>query len=299
MTARAPRSSAFDAALSDTGKGMLVMVAGVMMLAGQAAIAKLLRDDYHAGEILFYRGFWALLPVAWLVWRAGGTKVLRPRRPGATGVRSIVNLCSTAVLITAVGFLPLATVLALAFSSPLLVAAFSGPCLGERVRWQCWSAIALGFGGVLLITNPFGENVDLWIFLPLAGTFLLAGRDLITRWEGGDEEATTMAFWTVVASIAGGGLSLLFFGASFPSGSDWVLFAGSGILVGLGRFLVIRALRLAEASVVAPLKYLALVWGALIGYLVWGDVPSTLDFVGAAIVIASGVYLALQRNGHG
>lgn len=284
--------------LSPTAKGMAVMGLGILLLAGQAAIAKVLRADYHAGEILFFRGLWALLPVAFLVWRAGGLKVLRPRRPVPTGGRSLMNVAATAALITALGMLPLATVLAMAFSSPLLVAALSGPCLGERVAGRCWAAIGLGFVGVLLITNPFGEETGLWVVLPLAATLLLAGRDLITRYEGRDEEATTMAFWTVVASVVGGAASLAF-GFQWPAIADWPLFAVSGVMVGFGRFLIIRAFRLAEAAVVSPLKYLALVWGALIGYLVWGDVPATLDFVGAAIVVASGIYLATLRSGRG
>jgi len=278
--------------LSGTAKGMLVMGLGILLLAGQAAIAKLLRVDYHAGEILFFRGLWALLPVAFLVWRAGGPGVIRPRRPLPTGTRSVMNLAATAALITALGMQPLATVLAISFSSPLLVAALSGPCLGERVQWRCWGAIGVGFAGVLLITNPFAEETDWWILLPLGATVLLAARDLVTRYEGGEEEATTMTFWTVVASIAGGGGAMLAFGAEWPAAEDWPLFAISGVMVGFGRFLIIRAFRLAAAAVVSPLKYLALVWGALIGYLVWGDVPGTLDFAGAAVVVGSGIYLA-------
>jgi drug/metabolite transporter (DMT)-like permease len=101
-----------------------------------------------------------------------------------------------------------------------------------------------------------------------------------------------MTFWTIVASIAGGAAAMLLFGLQWPAAEDWPLFAASGVMVGFGRFLIIRAFRLAAAAVVSPLKYLALVWGALIGYLVWGDVPGFLDVAGATVVVASGIYLA-------
>ena len=280
--------------LSATAGGMTFMAVGVLLLASQGAIAKWLRADLHAGDILFWRGLFGIVPVLFLVWRAGGFAILKPKRPVATVVRALFNLAGTAALLTSFAFLPLASVLAVSFSSPLIVAALSGPCLRERVSGRCWLAVAVGFGGVLLITRPFSTDIGWMVLLPIAGAALLAGRDLVTRYEGGVESATTMVAWTVLASIVGGGGATAVTGFAVPGSTALVLLAVAAFIIVFGRWCVTRALRLAAAATVSPLKYTALVWGALLGWAVWGDVPDAAAILGAAIVVASGIYLARQ-----
>ena len=131
------------------------MALGTLLMTIQDATSKWLISDYSVGEILFYRGIWAYLPIAWFVWRGGGLKLLRSRRPFANVVRSVLNTVAGLAVISAYAYMPLATAMAIMFSSPLLVAALCGPVLSEHVGVVRWLAVIAGFCGVMLVLNPF------------------------------------------------------------------------------------------------------------------------------------------------
>lgn len=282
------------AAASPVARGIFCMIVGTLLLTTQDGIAKWLTTDYHAGEIMFYRGIFAFPMLIWFAMREGGLHTLRSRRPRLNGWRSILAFVCSIFVVLSFSVMPLADALAIIFLSPILLTALSAPMLGEQVGWRRWLAVLVGFTGVLLMTRPGEGGFTLVILFPLAAALTAALRDISTRQLGGLDSATTVLFWTMVVAVIGGALTLPF-GTRWPTAFDWLLFASSGILVTLSHWLTIKALHFASGAIVGPFKYLSLVWAAAIGYVVWGDVPEPVKVVGAAVVVASGLYI-LRRE---
>jgi len=272
------------------------MITGTLLLTLQDAVSKWLIQDYSVGEILFYRGLWAYVPIALFAWRGGGWRLLCSARPQANFVRACLNSGAGLAVISAYAFMPLATAMAIMFASPLLVTALSVPLLGEPVgRWR-WFAVILGFVGVVLILQPKHGAWEWVLLLPLLAAVFIAMRDVMTRKIGAVDDPTTILFYTVSVSVLFGAIWMLAFGWSWPSPSAWAVFAGLGLLNGVAHFATIKAFTLARAATLMPLRYLSLVWAGLIGFIVWGDVPTTLAFVGAVLVMASGLVIVFRER---
>ena len=278
------------AALNDQAKGILCMIAGVLVLTTQDAITKWLTAGYHAGEIMFYRGLFSFIPIAVLLWREGGAAGMRSRRPALNLVRALLALATSVLIVTAFAHMPLADVLAVVFASPLILTALSGPLLGEHVGWRRWSAVGVGFVGVLLLTRPGTGALDLAVLLPLGAAFFSALRDITTRRLGGHASPTTILLYTQAVATLAAAPSLAV-NSGWPGLLDWLLFAAAGILVGLAHYLIIQAFLFAQAVAIAPFRYLALVWAMLIGFLVWGDVPDLWAIAGSSLIVGSGLYM--------
>ena len=278
----------------DTLVGMAFMTAGGFLLTTQDAIGKWLTSDYHAGEIMAYRGIFMLLPVMAAMWWQQDASFLRPRRPLAVGMRTLFTVLTSAFVVLSFMIMPLADALAVIFLSPLLVTALSVPLLGEAVGWRRWAAVLAGFAGVLMITSPEGIAFSWLILIPLTAALGGAMRDVITRRIGTTDSTLCVLFWAVFMTALAG-FATLPFGTHWPSLFDWSLFAAAGVLGGASHFLTTRAFQIAPAAVMAPFKYLSLVWGAGFGYLLWGDVPTPMKLAGAGLMVASGLYV-MQRE---
>ena len=276
--------------MSQSARGILCMIAGVFVLTTQDAITKWLTDGYHPGEITFYRGLFSFIPIAILAARTDGFAALRANRLGANLVRGLFALATSALIVWAFSVLPLAEALAIVFASPLILAALSGPMLGERVGWRRWASVAVGFLGVMLLTRPSTAGVELVVLIPLGAALCSALRDIATRKLGGHDSATTIIFYTQLVAVAGTAPTLLIAFSGWPSAADWALFAVAGILVGIAHSFIIQAFLLAEAATVAPLRYLALVYAAVLGALLWGDLPDAWAIGGSVLIAASGLY---------
>jgi drug/metabolite transporter (DMT)-like permease len=275
-------------------RGILLMLAAVALFSFMDAVLKVLATRYPALQVTALRGAASLPFVLLPALLTGRWRSLVPVRWGMHLLRGLLALVMVVGFVWAVRVLSLADAYAVFFVAPLLVAALSAPLLGERVGWRRWLAVLVGFGGVLLMTRPGEGGVALIILLPLTAALLAALRDIATRQLGGLDSATTVLFWTMVVAVIGGALTLPF-GTRWPTAFDWLLFASSGILVTLSHWLTIKALHFASGAIVGPFKYLSLVWAAAIGYVVWGDVPEPVKVVGAAVVVASGLYI-LRRE---
>lgn len=272
------------------------MTTGTLLLTLQDGVSKWLIEDYSVGEILFYRGLWAYVPIAFFAWRSGGWHVLRSARPTVNVVRACLNSCAGLAIISAYAFMPLATAMAIMFASPILVTALSVSLLGEPVgRWR-WFAVLLGFIGVMLILQPEHGVWEWFLLLPLLAAVLIAMRDVLTRKLGAVDDPTAILFYTVTASVAFGALWMAVYGASWPSSQAWAVFVALGLLNGVAHFATIKAFTVARAATLMPLRYLSLVWAGLIGFMVWGDVPTTLALAGAVLVVASGLVIVLRER---
>lgn len=277
-------------------RAIVLMILGTFMLTVQDAVSKHLLEDFNVGEILFYRGIWAYLPIAWFIWRERERNLLQARKPATNVVRALLNTGAGLTVISAYGFMPLATAMAVMFSSPILVSALSGTLLGERVGVTRWVAVLVGFTGVVLMLQPEVQALGWYVALPLAAAVFIAFRDILTRQLGAFEDPTTILFYTVTVSTLAGASWMLAFGASWPYPSAWGIFAIMGLMNGVAHYVVIKAFALTQATTLMPLRYLSLVWAGLIGYVIWGDVPQPVTIIGAALIVASGLAILLRKS---
>jgi len=266
------------------------MIVGTLLLTTQDGISKWLTVDHGAGEIVFYRGVLSLLMVAVMIQAQGGVAVVRANRPGVNWLRAALALLTSLLVVAAFMYMPLADALAIIFLSPLILTALSALLLQEPVGWRRWSAVATGFVGMLMITRPTGADVDWHVVIPLAAAFAGAFRDIVTRRLGGQDSTLTVLTYSSIVAALGGALFLPF-ADTVPSPTNLGLFAVAAVLVTVSNFLTIRSFQLAPAALVAPFKYLSLIWAGLIGFVVWGDVPDAWKIIGAGLIAGSSLYV--------
>ena len=280
--------------ISPTG-GIACILLGGVFLTGNDAAMKWLTSGYPVGEILALRGLFAFLPIAFFAWRAGGWRSLRVRRVRAQSARALLFVASSFLWVAGLTRLPLADSMAATFTGPIMITALAPLLLGETVGWRRWTAVMVGFGGVLLMIQPTGEGPRLAMLLPLISVMGGVGRDVITRRIASTESSVgTLAFTTAAACLIG--LLTLPFGWVLPGARDWALLALSGILMGAAHFLYIEALRLAEAVIVMPFKYFNMVWAVALGFAIWGDLPDRWMIGGTVLVVLSGLYIMRRET---
>lgn len=280
------------------GVGIAWMVAAVTLLSIMDALAKWLSQSYPILQLVFLRSLLALIPLAlYIGWRGDWRVALRTRRPMVHVVRSVVGIVSLVCFFTAFAHLPLATAVTMAFTAPLFVTALSVPLLDERVGPRRWTAVLLGFLGVLVIARPGAEAgaSDPMILLPLAGAFLYALVIIFLRQMGRTESSAAIVFYYAVSAAVVSGLVMPWQWVT-PRLEDWLPILAFGLAGGFGQIAITNAFRFGEVAVVAPFDYLALVWATAFGYWIWGDVPSIWVGIGAAIIVASGLYIVHRES---
>ena len=278
-------------------KGIAFMVASALFMGINNAILKLLTEGLPAGEIMFLRSFMILPLILLYAYFRGGWSSLRVYRWRGHSARAVCLGFSAYFFILSVQFLPLATTVALTFAAPLLITAMAGSFLKEEVGWRRWSAVGVGFLGVVIITRPGSDVFQLTALLPLACALASAGRDVITRSMTAGESSIAIML-TANVGMAVFGLFSIPFGWEEPDSRSIWLIAACVPLVAVGHYTMIEALRYAEAAVASPFRYSAIVWAGLLGYFIWGDVPDSWSIVGTCIVIASGVYILHREFVH-
>jgi drug/metabolite transporter (DMT)-like permease len=225
-----------------------------------------------------------------------GRRLFATRRPLVQLGRSALMLASNSVFVLAIGTVPLATASAIGFTSPMLVTALSVPLLGEQVGWRRWSAVVVGFSGALLIIRPGSGFHNPAVFLLLTSALAYALYQIATRWVMAyDNPATGIIFAALLGSL-GTSVILPFIFVMPKSLFDLAMFLSLGCLGGLGHFLVIKAFQAAPASVIAPLGYVELIGTATLGYFIFSNFPDSLTWVGALIIIGSGLYIAMRER---
>jgi drug/metabolite transporter (DMT)-like permease len=268
------------------------MVIGTMLLTSNDAITKWLLNTLHPGDVMTWRGLLSL-PFIFIILKYEGAAVssLKSNAPWQSIIRGLLALATSVFVILSFQVLPLADALALIFVSPLLVTALSAIILHEPVGWRRWTATVVGFLGSLLIVGPSFSEIGWWVLAPLMAATTAAMRDIATRKLGAIDSGPSILLWTMVIATVGGFASLPVLGASPVSIEGWLLLFGAAAMLALSNRLTIAAFKLASGAVVAPLKYLSLIWAAGIGYIVWGETPGLQKIIGAAIVASAGLYI--------
>ncbi len=270
--------------------GIALMLATMAVFACLDATAKYLTDSLPVVQIVWARYvFHALLLTAAIPF-LGGIGRVRTGRPWLQIGRSILLLFATVFFFTSLKYLQLPEATAIAFVSPLIVTVLSIPFLGERVGLRRWAAVAVGFLGVLVITRP-GTGVMHWAaVLPLGMAFCYALYQLATRGLSATDHPITTLFYTALVGAGATSLAVPFFWSP-PSAGEWMLMVLLGVFGGAGHLMLIQAFRFAEASVLAPFNYASIITSTIAGYVVFRQLPDAWTFAGAAIVIASGLYV--------
>mgnify|MGYP002628921561 CR=1 FL=1 len=287
-----PPSPKAIVAIDAPARGILCMVIGTVLLTSNDAITKWLLSTLHPGDVMAWRGLLSL-PFILLILRleGSGLRDLKSNAPARSGLRAMLALATSVLVIVSFQVLPLADALAVIFVSPLMVTALSAIILKEAVGWRRWTATCVGFAGGLIIVGPSFDAIGWWVLAPLGAATTAALRDIATRKLGSIDPGPSILFWTMLVATLGGFASLPVLGMSPMTDTAWLLILASAAMLALSNRLTIAAFKLASGSVVAPLKYLALIWAGGIGYFVWGDVPDVQKVIGAAIIAAAGLYI--------
>jgi drug/metabolite transporter (DMT)-like permease len=214
----------------------------------------------------------------------------RTRRPWLQLARAASLVCSLSALFVSLRYLPLAVATSVSFTAPLIITALSGPLLGERVGLQRWMAVLAGLAGAIIVIRP-GSDVFHWAsLLTLVGAFFFSLFNIATRMLGGIDKPMTTVLYTFVVSTALLSLVMPLVWV-MPTAMQWSLFAVSGLLGFAAHFSIARSLTLADASAVAPLHYVRLLWAIGIGLVVFDHVPDAWTLAGGALIVASGIYV--------
>ncbi|CAN7596198.1 DMT family transporter [Phenylobacterium sp. LjRoot219] len=273
--------------------GIVLRVASMACMAAMYALVKLCGDrGVPVFEIIFFRNAFAFLPLGLYIWRTTGFEVLRTRRPLGHLMRSVVGLTGMLCGFSAVQHLPLTEATALQFASPLFMTAMSAVLLSEPVGRHRWAAVIVGFVGVMIMARPIpGQMNVVGVTYGLLSAVGVAGAMVAIRQIADTERGPTIVFYFTLAGTVLGLVGSLLFGWSVPDRGTLVLLICAGVVGGIGQLLLTEALRAAPVGVVAPFDYTQLVWAALLGLLIWGELPHPATVVGSLIVAASGVYI--------
>jgi drug/metabolite transporter (DMT)-like permease len=294
LLTRAARRAPRAAAMPDPLRGIFCMLAAVALFAGMDAVIKLLSPRFPVMEIVFFRSVFAFLPIALMVRREGGLAMLRTRRPLDHAKRSLFGVLSLVCFVYAFGRMPLAEVVAIGYAAPLFITTLSVPLLGEAVGWRRWSAVAVGFAGVLVMVRPGAGVFAPAALVALVATLFYAFAMIAIRTLGRSESTGCIAFYFTLACLVAGGVFMPFQWVA-PRAADWPALAALGLLGGFAQLLITAAFRAAPAALVAPFDYTSMLHVTILGWLFWGEMPDAPVFAGAAIVVASGLYI-LRRE---
>jgi drug/metabolite transporter (DMT)-like permease len=291
-------------------KAISLKVASALIFAVMAALVRYLGSAYPVGQVVFFRSAFAIVPVVVIyAWRRELEAAIRMGRPFGHAGRGLTAIGGMFCNFSALARLPIVDATAISFAAPLITVAMAALVLKERVRIYRWSAVVVGFAGVLVMllphldiaaSGPDGSTVvqageAIGAFFGLAGAFFNAGSVIQTRHLTKSETTSSIVFYfSLICALAG--LLTLPFGWNTPSGTELAALIGIGICGGLGHIVLTESYRFAPASLVAPFDYTSMLWALLLGYLAFGEFPTALGFLGAAIIVGAGLFVIWRER---
>lgn len=273
--------------------GIGLMLLSVAMFSFGDALGKYIVATYAVGQLLWLRACAALIVLSPAIWRRRA-EFFRLERPWLQFFRVVLSTLEVAAFFLATVYLPLADVVTYYLAGPIFVTAMSAIVLRERVGWRRWSAILIGFCGVLIALRPSAQTMSWPAMIALGGSLSFSVLMLVTR-----SLRATPDIVMATAQFVGTfllGLVMSPFGWVTPSPGSLVLFAAAGCISVSALLCVNRSLKLAPASVVTPYQYSMIVWAVTFGFLVFGDVPAPATIAGASVIIGAGLYIFLRER---
>jgi drug/metabolite transporter (DMT)-like permease len=284
-----PQSDARSAHLAGIG----LMLLSVFMFSFGDALGKYIVATYSVGQLLSLRACAALFVLSPMIWR-NRAQFFALERPRLQLIRVVLSTLEVAAFFLATVYLPLADVTTYYLACPIFVTALSAIVLREHVGWRRWSAILVGFMGVVIALRPSANSFSWPAMIALSGSLCFSVLMLITRSLRATPDivmATSQFVGTLLLGVV-----MAPFGLVTPSVGHLALFAAAGCVSVTALLCVNRSLKLAPASVVVPYQYSMIVWAVMFGIIVFGDVPQPATIAGAAIIIAAGLYIFLREK---
>ncbi|MEO1106917.1 MAG: DMT family transporter [Pseudomonadota bacterium] len=280
--------------------GVALMIGATIVFAMQDGISRHLAGTYNTYMVVMIRyWFFAAFVIALAARAPGGLKATtRTSQLGLQIFRGVLLAGEICVAVFSFTVLGLIDSMAVFICYPLLVAALSGPVLGERVGWRRWTAIGVGCVGVLIILQPGVGVFNPWAIIPLISALMFALYGLLTRYAARRDSTATSFFWTGVSgAVAMTLVGMWFWEPMAPRDWGWMaVLCVSGVL---GHWLLIKCYEMAEASAVQPFAYFHLVWGAILGITIFGEVLRPEVVVGASVVVAAGLFTLWRERSQG
>ena len=276
----------------DNTRGILAMSASVVVFIFNDALIKLAAESVPSVQAIGVRGVFATLWCTLALLVSGAWRQIAMAAHPHVLLRGALEAAAAIVYLVALFHIPFAIATAVNLSTPLVLTMLAVLLLKEDVRWRRWSAVILGFVGVLLVIQPRPGDLNTWTWVALAGTFIGAFRDVLTRYLPRGVPTLVVSFTTAITvAIAGCGGALLE-GWQPMSGRGLGFIVASSLLLAIGYQLLVVALRSgAEISVIGSFRYGSILWAIAIGYVVWGDVPNALALFGIAVIVGAGLYI--------
>ena len=290
-------------------KAILLKVASALLFAFLSAFVRFLGEGgVPTGQTVFFRSAFAIVPVVIIfAWRRELMSAVRTARPLGHLGRGSISVVGMFLNFAALARLPLVDATAISFAAPLITVAFAAWFLGERVRIYRWSAVGVGFAGIVVMLWPYlnfaqftsesaaAQAATLGVLFALAGAFTNAGSVIQTRRLTDTETTSSIVFYfSLICALAG--LATLPLGWVWPDRWQLAALIGAGLVAGLAHILLTESYRFAAASVIAPFDYTMMVWVFLLGYWMFGEIPTVHVYVGSAIVVASGLFVIWRER---
>jgi drug/metabolite transporter (DMT)-like permease len=282
------------AGLNSTSAAVLIMLTSMLLFTTNDAVGKWLTHSYSVSMLIFCRGIAGLMILSPFLWKAGWRKLFVLDRPVVLFVRVALTVIDSYAFYFAVSRLPLADVMTYWLAAPIYVATFSPLLLGEQVGWRRWTAIGIGFVGVVVALEPSRALLSSSAIVSILGSMAF-GFVLLSARSLKETPGITMIFWQTAGAFVVSAF-VVPFSWHTPQATDILPLALLGLLAMLAHVMVNWAFKLADAAAVAPLQYTQLFWAIVFGWLVFGDFPSIAKFIGAGLIIASGLYIFFRER---
>jgi drug/metabolite transporter (DMT)-like permease len=283
--------------------GIALKLASVLLFAVMSALIRGFGDKVPVGQVVFFRSAFAIVPVVILyAARRELVTALRTEHPGGHLARGIISVVGMFLSFAALARLPLVDATAISFAAPLITVALAALILKEQVRAYRWTAVAVGFLGVIVMLTPYLDLGDavatgpaIGALLALLAAFCNSGTAIQTRRLTVTETTTAIVFYfSSFCAIAG--LLTLPFGWHLPTELELAKLVGIGVLAGVAHILLTEGYRFAPASLLAPFEYTAMVWAFVLGYAMFGETPTPAVVLGAVIIAASGLFVIWREH---
>lgn len=299
---KAPSVSTSDLNRTNPLVGILLKVSSALIFTGMITLVKIASERVPIGEILFARNFFGMIPVLVMIAMRGElSTALTTRRPLGHLGRAIVGASAMALWFSALARIPLPDATAISFSAPLMTVFLAWLLLGEAVRIYRWSAVFIGFFGILVILSPhltgagYGDAAASGAMFAFAAACFMALASVFVRNLTATERTATIVLWfSALTSVFS--LLTLPFGWIVPDAGDALILVAMGLLGGIGQIMLTQSYRFAEASTIAPFEYTTMLWALLVGWLLFAEVPTIEVLLGAAIVISAGIFVIFRER---
>ncbi|GAB5374612.1 MAG: DMT family transporter [Acuticoccus sp.] len=278
-------------AMTDNVRGSILMTVSMAAFVTNDTLMKVVFETIPVAQTLFFRGLIATSLILLMAWRTGALFYRAPRSDlPALILRAIGEVGATGFFMLALSNIPIANAVAVLQAAPLAVTMAAALFLGEEVGWRRWSAIGVGFVGMLIIVQPGAEGFNAYALYAVLAVFFITLRDIGTR----RLAPGTPTLWASVLSAAivtiGSGLIIPLEGWRPMGGTQYLLVFGASLFVIVGYVTHVGSVRFGEISAVAPFRYTVLIFALMLGFLIFGEIPDTMTLVGGAVVTGAGLY---------